>query len=435
MRLFPFGRKRTEKALRPADSRGGWLRILEPFTGAWQKNIEVNTDTVLAFTTVYSCITLIANDIAKLRVSIKKQENGIWSEVHGLPEAALLRRPNHFQNSIQFFQAWLLSKLTTGNAYILKVRNEAGRVASMFVLDPRRVKPLVADDGSVFYQLNADNLSGLQEEDVVPARDIIHDRMNCLFHPLVGVSPIYACGLAATQGMKIQNNSALFFENMSRPSGLLVAPGKVSDETAERLKKGWEDNYSQGSLGRTAVLGDDLKYIPLTISAADSQLIEQLKWSAETVCSAFHVPGYMIGVGPEPTHNNIESRSQQYYTQCLQTLIEEAEAALDDGLELDSDMGVEFDLDGLLRMDTASLYESNNNAVGGGWMSPNEARRRVDLPPVEGGETPYLQQQNYSLSALNKRDQANPLAEQPVEDITRLAEAFLTKELNRDSHP
>jgi hypothetical protein len=30
------------------------------------------------------------------------------------------------------------------------------------------------------------------------------------------------------------------------------------------------------------------------------------------------------------------------------------------------------------------------------------------LKPVKGGETPYLQQQNFSLAALDARDRANP---------------------------
>jgi phage portal protein BeeE len=30
---------------------------------------------------------------------------------------------------------------------------------------------------------------------IVPAREIIHDRFNCLFHPLVGISPLYAAAL------------------------------------------------------------------------------------------------------------------------------------------------------------------------------------------------------------------------------------------------
>lgn len=38
-------------------------------------------------------------------------------------------------------------------------------------------------------------------------------------------------------------------------------------------------------------------------------------------------------------------------------------------------------------------------------MAPNEARATVGLPPVVGGDTPYLQQQNFGLFALARRDE------------------------------
>lgn len=62
MRLFNWGKKSEEKGLRPADNRGGWLGVVrEAFAGAWQQNVEVNQDTVLAFSAVFACITLIAS--------------------------------------------------------------------------------------------------------------------------------------------------------------------------------------------------------------------------------------------------------------------------------------------------------------------------------------------------------------------------------------
>jgi HK97 family phage portal protein len=431
-----FKRKPAEKALRPADNRGGWWgRVVEPFAGAWQRNVEVRNDTVLAFSAVFSCITLIAGDIGKMRVKLVEQDdNGIWQEADAMEFSRVLKRPNHYQNRIKFFEYWLTSKLVHGNAYALKQRDPDGLVEALYPLDPRLVTPLVSDSGEVFYQLKADHLSGLESEVVVPAREIIHDTMICLFHPLVGVSPIYACGLAAMQGMAIQDQSAQFFANGSKPSGILTAPKSISDETAQRLKEHWDGNYSGKNAGKVAVLGDGLTYEQLSMSAVDSQLVEQLRWSAENVCSAFHVPGYKVGVGPAPTYQNAEILNQIYYSDCLQTLIESCELCLDEGLELPEGMGVEFDLDGLLRMDTATLYKANNDAVGGGWMAPNEARRRANLPPVKGGETPYLQQQNYSLAALDQRDQANPLGTQqepPEGDVERLATALLEKELSR----
>jgi hypothetical protein len=51
------------------------------------------------------------------------------------------------------------------------------------------------------------------------------------------------------------------------------------------------------------------------------------------------------------------------------------------------------------------------DAVGAGVMAPTEVRAKLDLKPVTGGDSPFLQQQNYSLEALAKRDaQADPFA-------------------------
>lgn len=397
-----------------ANNRGGWFPFVrEGFAGAWQKNVEIRQDDILSYHAVYSCITLISSDIAKLRVKLVEADaSGIWSEARSSDRLKVLTKPNKIQTRIQFFESWLLSKLTRGNAYILKGRDASGLVNSMHVLDPSLVQPMIGDDGSIYYQLNADNIAGLHEPLLVPAREIIHDRFNCLFHPLMGVSPLYACGLAATQGLHIQENSVRFFSKGATAPGVLTAPGEITNETAVRLKAHWEAEYSGAdNAGKVAVLGDGLKYERMGMSAVDSQLIDQLKWTAEVVCSVFHVPPYMIGVGQMPTYNNIQALNQQYYSQCLQSLIEAAELCLDEGLELEPDTGTEFDLDGLLRMDTATLIEAEAKAVGAGIKSPDEARKRMDLKPVAGGDTPYLQQQNYSLAALAKRDtQENPFS-------------------------
>jgi len=62
-------------------------------------------------------------------------------------------------------------------------------------------------------------------------------------------------------------------------------------------------------------------------------------------------------------------------------------------------------------MDTATLVTTIKDSVGAGVMAPNEARAKFDLRPVPGGDAPYMQQQNYSLEALAKRDaQADPFA-------------------------
>jgi phage portal protein BeeE len=202
-------------------------------------------------------------------------------------------------------------------------------------------------------------------------------------------------------------NSTWFFDNRSMPGGILTAPGVINEGTALRLKTQWEENFGGKNVGKIAVLGDGLKFEKLpVISALDAQLIDQLKWTSEVVCSTFHVPPYKIGVGQMPSYNNVQALNIEYYTQCLQKLIEDAELCLDEGLGVGEAVGIgtEFDLDGLLRMDSVSLVQSVRDAVSAGIMAPNEGRKKLDLKPVAGGESPYLQQQNYSLAALAKRD-------------------------------
>jgi len=286
-------------------------------------------------------------------------------------------------------------------------------VTELHVLDPDRVHPLVSDDGSVFYRLNSDNLAGLATEIVVPAREIIHDRFNCLFHPLVGTPPVFASGLSSMLGLNAQKASALLFENSSTPGGLLTAPGEISEIEEKRIKEEWEQRFSRVNLGRVAVLSGGMKYEKLPMTNVEVQMIENLKWSAEVVCSVYHVPPYKVGVGALPSYNNVQALNVEYYSQALQSHIEEMEELLDAALGIGQaeGLGTEFDTENLLRMDSITLTTTIRDAVGAGVMSPNEGRSKFDLKPVEGGESPYLQQQNYSLAALAKRDaQEDPFA-------------------------
>lgn len=394
---------------------GGWLSVIrEPSTGAWQRNEEATVGTVINYAPVFACVDLIARDIAKLGLWLVAQDRyGVWTRADAAAFSPVLRKPNRYQTRITFVMQWLVSKLIHGNTYVLKQRDDRNVINALYVLDPTRVVPLVAPDGAVYYELRRDDLSGVanQEPITVPASEIIHDIMIPLFHPLIGVSPIFACGLPALQGLKIQSTSERYFANGAQPGGVLSAPGAILDETAERLKAQWKEKFSGDNAGQIAVLGDGLKYEPLSYNAVDSQLIEQLQWTAREVCMCYHVPAFRIEAAPYPSWNNVEALNQDYYSTCLQALIESFELCLDEGLELPKPYGTEFDINDLIRMDSSTKTKAAADGVGAGCLSPDEARKRYfDLGPVKGGDSPYLQQQYYSLEALSARDADQPFA-------------------------
>lgn len=425
MRLFGFNisvRKSADDIAHWTEESGGWWPIVrEGYAGAWQQNITIKRETLFAFTPVYACMTRIATDIGKMPMQMCEQTaDDIWVKVKRYsPLGAVVRKPNDYQTPSQFLQQWIISKLIAGNTYILKLRDNRGVVVKLFPLDPTRVRPLITPDGSIYYNLGMDPLSELTDGvATVPSSEIIHDRMPGLFHPLIGTSPIFACSLPAAQGHAMQRSSAAFFKNMAQPSGMLTAPGPINDATAARLKKHWEDNYTGRNVGRVAVLGDGLKFDPITMTAQAAQAVEQLKLTAEQVCTAFNVPAFMVGVAPAPAIPGIEALTQLYWSQCLQTHMEDIECGLTEGLELydsttELEVAIKLDLSVLLRMDTSTRYAAWKAAISAGWLAPNEVRRRENLKPVKGGETPYLQQQNFSLAALAARDAAGPPSSTP----------------------
>ena len=422
---------------------GGWVTVFETTTGSWQQDVSVEQSSVSANWAVFACVTLIAGDIAKMpaRVMRYNPELKIY-EPTDPPFRRVLRKPNRYQTRIEFLLNWVLSLLLNGNTYVLKERDERGFIVALYILDPSRVHPLVSPDGGVYYELHDDLLAQVSTRVVVPASEIIHDRMYTPWHPLIGVSPIYACGLAAMQGSYIQKNSAYFFKNKSNPGGFLTAPGAIPPETAARIKEQWNTNYTGENSGKVAVLGDGLEYKPVGVSATDAQLLEQLKFTGEMICATFHVPPYKLGLGQMPTVNNVAALNQQYYDQALQPIVEKIELRLDEGLELGDGYETWLDESVLVRMDTPTRLDAHNKAIAGGWMAPNEARRAEQMPPVEGGDSPFLQQQNYSLAALAKRDAQDdpfgkstpsPAAPAPASDDDTEARRFIVEVTRRFS--
>ena len=419
---------------------GSWFRLVQDvFPGAWQQNVELaTTRDLLRFPPIYTCITLIADDVAKLRVKLTAQrdfgQRTVWLET-SVPDASpflrVLRKPNEYQTRVQFWQAWMVSKLTNGNTYVLKARDARGIVAAMYVLDPCRVTPLVAETGEVFYQIGRDYLSEVAQDDlVVPASEIIHDRCCAFWHPLCGIPPLYAAALTGTQGLNNLNNSAAYFGNMSRPSGLLTTPTKISKEQALALKEAWEAGYGGANQGKTAVLGDDMKFTPIAFTAEQSQQAEQANLAARWTAMAFKVPAYKLGLDSGQKFNNMAQQDADYYKQCLQILFEAAEVALDDGLGLPLNYRTEFDTELLMRMDPISRADVAQKYVQASIWAPNDAREREDMPPAAGGDEPMVQQQDFPLSVLDGRGlPAAPPAMPalPPPDTAKHAEVIMLK--------
>lgn len=407
-------RRREKQALSAVPQRGGWRTIYEPFTGAWQRNVEEKRGDLITYPTLYACIYRIAADIGKLPFSLReKQAGGVWVEVENASYTPLLRKPNGFQTAAQFREHWIITKLTHGNAYALKRRDARGVVTQLYVLDPERVLPMVTNSGEVYYQLHTDALSTLPEgypaeNLIVPASEIIHDRCMTIHHPLVGVPPLAAAHWPALKNMKIMRSATEFFANNAQPGGILTAPAGMTEEDSKAVQEYWNREFRGESSGKVAIIGADMKFTPFAMKSIDSQMVEQMRYSDEQICQPFGIPPFKVGIGTIPSGMGVDGLNQLYYSDALQTHIEHMELLLDDGLGVQSPLGVELDLEPLLRMDQAKRAEVETKLVAGMIKTPDEGRARFNLPPTDGGDTLWGQNQDYPLGMLANRSEWDP---------------------------
>jgi HK97 family phage portal protein len=419
--------KRVPDSLSTVDGgwRNGWRRILEPFTGAWQQNVEEKRGDLITYPPLYACIMRIATDAGKLPYGLRaRSTDGIWKPVANPAYDPVLRKPNGFQTANQFREYWLITKLTNGNAYILKRRDNrggenAGNVIDLYVLDPERVLPMVSAAGEVFYQLQTDPLNTLPEGYptsglIVPASEIIHDRCITVHHPLIGIPPLAAAHWPALKNMKIMRSATEFFANNAQPGGILTAPAGMSEKDAEDVKAYWNTNFTGSNAGKVAIIGADMKFTAFAMKSIDSQMVEQMRYSDEQICQPFGIPPFMVGIGTIPSGLGVDGVYQIYYQNALQTHIEHMESLLDEGLGIKAPLGVELDLEPLLRMDEAKRAEVEAKLVGGKIKTPDEGRKRFNLASTGGGSTLWGQQQDYPLGMLENRKEWDPAMQPPA---------------------
>jgi HK97 family phage portal protein len=308
-------------------------------------------------------------------------------------------RPNQWQTSFEWVEMMQAHQELRGNAFSLIQSGPRGAIDALIPLHPDRVQVFRLPNGRLRYEVRdwyTGELQKYAQEEIFHLRGLSSNGMT-------GMSTIALASEVVGAGLAQQEYAARFFENESRPSGVLTTPQTLSTEAAKRIKDTWQESQSGRNRHKIAVLEEDLKYSAISVTNKDSQFLEAREFSRAEIASLFRVPPHKIGDLTKATFSNIEQQSIEFSTDCIRPRVVRWERRIKidmiDPLDLDSDeYFCEFLMDALLRGDMKSRYESYSVAIQNGFMSPNDVRRSENLNPIskeDGGDT-YLRPTNMS---------------------------------------
>jgi len=172
------------------------------------------------------------------------------------------------------------------------------------------------------------------------------------------------------------------------------------EEEAQLFLKSFRESYARKNKGEVAgMLREGIKAVDVTrMSNVDAQFIEQRKFNRQDVMLIFglqHIPGDNSSV----SYNSLEQKQLAYLASCLSRWLTRWEMQCDMKLRTEAEKRLgslfyKFNRATWLQMDAGATASVLTSYVAAKIMNRNEARDKLDLNPVEGGdvfENPHIQ--------------------------------------------
>lgn len=378
---------------------------------------KINEQTAMGVAVVYRCVTLLAGLLAVLPLGVYKDDpvlGRVASPDHRLHDLLCLEPfPGRAMTSFQLKELWGIGRFVSGNAYSIIRYDGAARVVGLEYVDWRNVEVLRQGQRNVYKVNWADGrpVEMVSFENMIHIAGPSHDG-------IVGDSPIRAYARnAIALFATLQQQMGRIHENSARPSGILEVPGGISPAGAKRMKESFESRaVGRENAGKPFFADNGTKWTPLQIPPEDLNTIAAMQFSLQDVCRIFGVPSHLVNDSSNSTSwgSGLAEQTQAFLRYSLDSELRRIENVLNARLLSGSDYYIMFDREALMQMDPKTMSEMFATQMSVGALTPNELRKKLHRPVIEGGDEPLVNGSMIPLSrALNPPQPPAPAPDQP----------------------
>jgi len=377
--------------------------------------VSVSDERALKVSAVWACVQLIANSVASMPFLVfRESESGRepMKSRHFVTDL-LHKKPNAYMKPRDFRLAMTVQMALWNNAYAEIVWN-GDRPVALMPLRPGRMAPHIDQNGELSYHYHVKSGSDTGVKVYAP-RSILHLK-GFGTDGVVGVERNNYAREALGLTVAAETFAARQFANGGRPGGVLSFDEFLKPEQREQARKLYE-GISEGpqNANKLWILEGGIQYKTLDFAADQMQMIATRSQQLSEVARFFGVPSVMIGANDNSSTAwpaSFEQQMLSFLTFTLQSYLDEWECAVRDSLiPADSNINVDHDTSGLIKMDSSSRAQYLSTLVQNGLMTRNEARKSLNLKEVVGGDDLTVQ---VNLSPLEQLERANGTQRQPA---------------------
>ena len=350
---------------------------------------------------VYRCVNEIANGAAS--IPFCAYQDDIKLDDH--PILSLLRRPNPTQSGVEYFQALYSFLLLSGNAY--PVRNDVnGQPRELFLLRPDRIriepsKTMIPK--SYHYMVSGTVVKSYDPDPVTGVSELKHIKQWNPLDDYYGLSPIMAGAVDIDNHNAVNKHNLNLLNNGARPSGAIIfrpkddrgVPMQLTDGQRQSLNEDLQLRYqSPNNAGRPLLLEGDFDWREMGLSPKDMDYLQSKHVAAKDIALCFGVPSQLIGIPDAQTYTNVQEARLALYEETIIPLAKRVESDMNEWISpsFGEDISIRYDFDAIPAMTERRkmIYENVTQAVREGIISRNEARERLGLEPISGGDDVFI---------------------------------------------
>ena len=342
---------------------------------------EVNEQSALGISAVFSAISLLADSIALLPMKTLRYDA---QKVIFTDKPKFLEKPNVAQDISMFslVHQTISTLAMHGNAFILVDRDRQGRPIQLTPIHPEKVK-VEMDNGKKCFMLMTKRG---QYDRKITTYNMLHLVWYQYPGQLTGVSPLRANGNTYGLALAMERHLSQFYGQGGTPSSVLETDRDLTAEQATVLKETWLGNHNRNR--KPAVLTGGLKWKAISAAAGD-ELIAARDQITHEIARVFRIPAHLLlAKDGSNVYSNLESNGLAFIRHTLLPWIRRIEDSFT--TLLPGKQFVRLDTDEYARGDQLSRVRSFQVAISSGMMTPNEARAKLDLEPYEGGDKFYI---------------------------------------------
>jgi HK97 family phage portal protein len=367
-----------------------WINEWFNSHGLSKSGASINSDSAMKISTVYACVTILAETIAGLPVMIyKKRKDGGKDLADGhylYPK--LHESPNKEQTAFETCEMMQGHLGLRGNAYAYKEMDERGQIVNLIPLHPAKMDP-VKEHGVITYRYSFDYTDKQWGYVEFPPEYIWHVR-GLSIDGLLGLNPVKCARESMGLSMGAEDYAAKFFLNDATPGSILEHPGQLKQTARDNLKKSLRD-FASSKRHETMVLEEGMKWQRIGLTNVDSQFLESRNFQIADIARFYRMPLILLQAQDKaPTYASAEQFFLSFTTFTLRPWVVRWDQSANRSLltEKERKLGyfIERKMEALLKGDVAGRYTAYASALTNKWMNRNEVRSLENLNPVEGGD-------------------------------------------------